>query len=335
MAYFGRFVQDRRIRPPWLSHVNLHYYSSIHYCHFSMVILLIDRNPPTTRTCLVWFITGSSRGLGLALTEAALETGASVIATARNPASLDHLVQKYGAKIYPLPLNVTMNDQVLAAVKRGHEHFGHIDVIVNNAGYADLASVEDTTIESFREQFETNYLGVVYVTKAVLPILRAQGSGHIINVSSVGGRMGTPGLSAYQSAKWAVGGFSTVLAQEVGALGIKVTVLEPGGMNTDWAGSSMSTPPISEPYKQSVGAFAEILRKYAGQAPSSLQKIASVVVKLSGMEEVPLRLMVGSDAVHFGGQAGEALKAEDEKWKDLSLSVAEQEFTGLPGVAKD
>jgi len=282
----------------------------------------------------VWFITGSSRGLGLALAEAVLGTGASIIATARNPSSLDHLVQKYGDKVFPLPLDVTKNDQVLAAVNRGHERFGRIDVVVNNAGYADIAAVEDITLDSFHAQFETNYFGVVYVTKAVLPILRKQGSGYIINISSVGGRMGTPGLSAYQSAKWAVGGFSSVLAQEVGSLGIKVTVLEPGGMNTDWAGSSMSIPPVSEPYQQTVGAFADMIRKFAGQAPSSLEKIAGIVVKLSGMDDVPLRLMVGPDAVHFGSQAGETLKAEDEKWKELSLSAAEQEFTGLPRHVK-
>ncbi|CZR68600.1 probable Acetoin(diacetyl) reductase [Phialocephala subalpina] len=278
----------------------------------------------------VWFITGSSRGLGLAITEAVLQSGASVIATARNPSSLDHLVQKYGSKILPLALDVTNNDQVLAAVKAGHEHFGRIDVVVNNAGYADTVAIEDISLDSFHAQFNVNYFGVVYVTKAILPILRKQGSGYIINVSSAGGRMGTPGLAAYQSAKWAVGGFSTCLSQEVAPLGIKVTVMEPGGMNTDWAGSSMNVPSVSEPYQQTVGVFAEMIRKFAGQAPSSLEKIAGIVMKLAGLDEVPLRLLVGPDAVHFGGQAGENLKASDEKWKELSLSAADQEFTGLP-----
>lgn len=282
----------------------------------------------------VWFITGSSRGLGLAITEAVLKSGASVIATARNPSSLEHLVDKHGSKILPLALDVTSIEQVLSAVKAGHEHFGHIDIVVNNAGYADTVAIEDISLDSFHAQFNVNYFGTVYVTKAVLPILRKQGAGYIINVSSVGGRMGTPGLAAYQSAKWAVGGFSTCLSQEVAPFGIKVTVLEPGGMNTDWAGSSMSIPPISEPYQQTVGMFAEMIRKFAGQAPSSLEKIAGIVLKLSDLGEVPLRLLVGPDAVHFGGQAGEALKTSDEKWKELSLSAAEQEFTGLPGDVK-
>jgi NAD(P)-dependent dehydrogenase (short-subunit alcohol dehydrogenase family) len=277
----------------------------------------------------VWFITGSSRGLGLAITEAVLESGDSVIATARNPSSLDHL-QKYGDKVLPLRLDVTKADQAAEAVKKGHEHFGRIDVVVNNAGYADTVAFEDMEPESFRSQFETNFMGTVHVTKAALPILRKQGSGHIMNVSSVGGRMGTPGMSAYQSAKWAVGGFSTVLAAEVGPLGIKVTVLEPGGMNTDWAGSSMKIPPVSEPYQQTVGAVAGMLRKFAGQAPSSLEKIAGVIIKLSDMDEVPLRLMLGQDAVLYGGQAGDNLKAEDKKWEELSLSVSSREFTGLP-----
>lgn len=281
----------------------------------------------------VWFITGSSRGLGLAITEAVLESGGSVIATARNPSSLDHLEKKYGGKVLPVRLDVTKTDQVAEAVKQGHEHFGRIDIVVNNAGYADTVAFEDMDPSTFRSQFDTNFMGTVHVTKAVLPILREQGSGYIMNVSSLGGRMGTPGMSAYQSAKWAVGGFSSVLANEVAPLGIKVTVLEPGGMNTDWAGSSMKIPPISEPYQQTVGAIADMLKKYAGKSPTSTEKVAGVIIKLSTMDEVPLRLLLGSDAVHFGGQAGDTLKAEDKKWEELSLSVSD-DFTGLPDDVK-
>src|SRR5215813_5893484 len=144
--------------------------------------------------------------------------------------------------------------------------FGRIDVLVNNAGYANLASVEDTTLEDFRAQVDTNLFGVVTVTKAVLPVLRQQGAGHIIQVSSLGGRVATAGLAAYQSAKWAVGGFSEVLAQEISPLGIKVTVLEPGGMRTDWAGASMSIPPISAPYASTVGMLARVLKSGANVA---------------------------------------------------------------------
>ncbi|PQE25988.1 hypothetical protein CJF30_00000745 [Rutstroemia sp. NJR-2017a BBW] len=256
----------------------------------------------------VWFITGSSRGLGLAIAQAALESGASVIATARKPEQLSSLVDKYGAdRILAVALDVTKNDEVLQAVKAGHEKFGRIDFVVNNAGYANTASVEDIDIEDFRAQVDANLFGVVYVSKAVLPILRHQQSGHIFQISSLGGRIGAPGLAAYQCAKWAVGGFSTVLAQEVAPFGIKVTVLEPGGIRTDWAGSSMNVPPVSEPYQQTVGA------------PS---KIANIIVKLTGEADPPLRLLLGPDAVEYAGKAAEALAASDKKWRDLSVSSA-------------
>lgn len=269
----------------------------------------------------VWFITGSSRGLGLAITKAALESGGSVIATARKPEQLDSLVKKYGRdRVLPIALDVSNNDQAIQAVQAGHEKFGRIDVVVNNAGYANTASVEDISIDDFRAQIDANLLGVVYISKAVVPILRQQKSGHIFQVSSVGGRVGIPGLSAYQSAKWAVGGFSTVLSQEVAPFGIKVTVLEPGGIRTDWAGSSMSVPPVSEPYQPTVGAFVETLRKYSGSETSIPEKIADIVVKLTGEAEPPLRLLVGPDAVDYGGRAAEALDASDKQWRGLSVS---------------
>jgi NAD(P)-dependent dehydrogenase (short-subunit alcohol dehydrogenase family) len=269
----------------------------------------------------VWLVTGSARGLGLSIVEAALNSGASVIATARNPSQLQHFVEKHGTeKILPLALDVTNDEQVAQAVKAGHEKFGRIDVVVNNAGYADLASVEEVTIENFRKQMDTNFYGVVHVTKAVLPILRLQGSGHIIQVSSLGGRLGTPGLSAYQSAKWAVGGFSTVLSQEVAPLGIKVTVLEPGGIRTEWAGSSMKIPPISEPYKQTVGFWAELLRTTT-QNVSEPSKVAEIVLKVSELEEPPLRLVVGKEAVNYAKQTAQVLAMSDEKWHDLSVSA--------------
>lgn len=165
-------------------------------------------------------------------------------------------------------------------------------------------------------------MGVVYVSKAVLPILRQQKSGHIFQVSSLGGRIGAPGLSAYQSAKWAVGGFSTVLAQEVASFGIKITVLEPGGIRTDWAGSSMQVPTVSEPYQATVGAFAESLRKSSGSEVSIPSKIANIVLKVLGEKEPPLRLLVGPDAVEYAGKAAEVLSASDEKWRELSLASA-------------
>lgn len=269
----------------------------------------------------VWFVTGSSRGLGRAIVEAALDSGASVIATARSVDSLDIFTQKFGPdRFLPLVVDVSKQGDVAKAVAAGHERFGRIDVVVNNAGYANPAAVEDIDMHDFEAQINTNFMGVVYVTKATLPILRQQGSGHIFQISSVGGRLGTPGLGAYQSAKWAVNGFSTVLAQEVAPLGIRVTVLEPGGIRTDWAGSSMGVAPISDPYKPTVGAMAEMLRQYSGTEPSLPDKVAQIVLDLAKAEDGPLRLLVGPDAVDYAGRGAEALAESDRKWRHLSLS---------------
>ena len=208
----------------------------------------------------VWFVTGSSRGLGRAIAEAALADGDQVVATARRTAHLDGLVERYGENVLPIALDVTDPEHVHRVVQQGLDAFGRYDVVVNNAGYADVAAVEDVTLEDFHAQIDTNFFGVVHVTKAVLPALRERGSGHIFQVSSLASRFTSPGLSAYQSAKWAVVGFSTGLAQEVAPLGIRVTVVEPGAMRTDWAGSSMTIPEVSEPYQQTVGQLATLIR---------------------------------------------------------------------------
>lgn len=270
----------------------------------------------------VWFVTGSSRGLGRAIVEAALDAGDRVVATCRKPGQLDDLTEKFRSRVLAVALDVTDSAAVAKAVAAGHEAFGRYDVVVNNAGYGDTASVEDTTVESFEKQIATNFLGVVYVTKAVLPILRQQGGGHIFQVSSVGGRVGSPGLSAYQSAKWAVGGFSTVLAQEVAPLGIRVTVLEPGGMKTDWSGSSMTIPPVSAPYAQTVGVFAKMIRDYSGAEPTDPAKVAQVLLKLANRDDAPVRLLLGTDAVQYAPAAAKALADSDQRWHDLSISVA-------------
>src|SRR4051794_2104151 len=251
----------------------------------------------------VFFVTGSSRGLGRDIVEQALAAGHCVVATARDPLALDDLVARYGPRIHVEPLDVTDAAAAQAAVANGAKAFGRLDVIVNNAGQGDRVSLEDTTLEVFRRQIETNFLGTVYVTKAAVPILRAQGGGRIIQISSLGGRIGSPGMTAYQSAKWAVGGFSAALAAEIGPLGINVTVLEPGGMRTDWAGSSMSTPPISEPYQATVGASAQAMADFAHVANGDPQKVAQLVLTVAELDEPPLRLLAGSDAYEFGREA--------------------------------
>ena len=206
--------------------------------------------------------------------------------------------------------------------------FGRIDVVVNNAGYANLAAIEDITAADFREQIEANLLGVVNVTKAALPVLRAQGGGRIIQVSSIGGRLATPGLAAYQAAKWAVGGFSEVLARETAPLGIKVTVLEPGGMQTDWAGSSMRVPPISEPYQPTVGVMARAHEDIgSGSALGDPAKVAQVVLEVAALDEPPLRLILGSEAYAYATAAAKARAESDAAWRHLSVSTDRDDAT--------
>ena len=269
---------------------------------------------------MVYFVTGSSRGLGRQIVLAALEAGHQVAATARNTSALDDVVARYGERVLPVALDVADAGAAAAAVAATVDRFGRVDVVVNNAGYANLAAVEDITLADFREQIDANLMGVVHVTKAALPYLRAQGSGHVIQVSSIGGRMATAGLSAYQSAKWAVGGFSEVLAREVAPLGIHVTVLEPGGMQTDWAGSSMAVPPISEPYRETVGAMAA-MHGADWVALGDPAKVAQVVLAVAGMDEPPLRLILGSEAYAYATAAAAARAESDARWHDLTIST--------------
>lgn len=270
----------------------------------------------------VWIITGSSRGLGRAIAENALAAGNQVVATARNPQQLDDLVKQYGDAVLPLQLDVTDADAAQAVVDRAVKAFGRVDVLVNNAGYGDVGSVEDVDLEDFRRQINTNFYGVVYLSKAVTPVMRQQESGHIFQISSIGGRIYGPGLTAYQSAKWAVSGFSSGFAQEVAPLGIKVTVLEPGGMRTDWAGSSMTIPEISAPYQDTVGAMAEGLRASGGTEPSDPARVADLIQTILTLNNPPVRLLVGEDAISHVGAAEKAQAESDEKWLHLTRSVA-------------
>jgi NAD(P)-dependent dehydrogenase (short-subunit alcohol dehydrogenase family) len=275
----------------------------------------------------VFFLTGSSRGLGRQIAEAALAAGHQLVATARQPDSLADLADRYGRRILPVALDVTDPDAAAAAVAAGAGEFGRLDVVVNNAGYANLASVEDITLADFRAQVDANLFGVVNVTKAALPILREQGSGHIIQVSSIGGRLATAGLAAYQAAKWAVGGFSEVLAREVSPFGIKVTVLEPGGMQTDWAGSSMRVPPVSQPYQPTVGVMARMHGDGSATALGDPAKVAQVVLTVAGMAEPPLRLILGSEAYAYAMAAAWARAESDAAWHDLTISTDRDDAT--------
>ncbi|GGM18476.1 short-chain dehydrogenase/reductase [Streptomyces fumigatiscleroticus] len=267
-------------------------------------------------------ITGASRGFGRALAEAVLVAGDRLVATARRPEHLADLVSRYGDQVRAVPLDVTDPAAARDAVRTAVDAFGRLDVVVNNAGYADMAAIEDMPEQAFRDQIDANLFGVVNVTRAALPILREQGSGHIIQVSSVGGRVGVPGLSAYQAAKWAVGGFSEVLAQEVAPLGIKVTVAEPGGMRTNWAGSSMATPPVSAPYARVVGGAIAAIRGAHGKEPGDPDRISRILLDVVEADDPPLRLLLGKDAVAVAQDMADRLAAQDAQWRQVSESAS-------------
>ncbi|HUE28731.1 MAG TPA: SDR family NAD(P)-dependent oxidoreductase [Solirubrobacteraceae bacterium] len=274
----------------------------------------------------VWLITGSSRGLGRHIVTAALERGDRVLATARRPEALEGLVAEHGERLRTITHDVAVPAQATAAVQAAVEGFGRLDVVVNNAGYAILASIEDMSDRAFRDQIEAVFFGTVHTTKAALPVLREQGSGHIINITSVGSRMATPGLSAYQSAKWATAGFSEVLATEVAPLGIRVTSLEPGGMATDWAGSSMTVPEISSPYRGTVGAAAA-MHDASWRPLGDPAKVAEVVLQVAAMDDPPLRLLLGSEAYAYATAAARAQLGSDERWRELSRSTDRDDAT--------
>lgn len=270
----------------------------------------------------VWLVTGSSRGFGRALAEAVLAAGHSLVATARNPAQLADLVQRHGNRVRAVALDVTDASAADRAVQAAVGAFGRLDVLVNNAGYGDIGSIEDTSAEVFRAQIETNLFGVVNVTKAAIPVMRQQGSGHVIQFSSIGGRIGTPGLGAYQTAKWGVEGFSEVLAKEVGPLGVKVTIIEPGGFRTDWAGASMTIRDSRPEYDATIGAMARYIRDHHdGNQPGDPVRAAAVILHIAGLAEPPLRLLLGSDAVQIAEDADKARIEADRKWRGLSIST--------------
>jgi NAD(P)-dependent dehydrogenase (short-subunit alcohol dehydrogenase family) len=269
----------------------------------------------------VWLITGSSRGLGRALAEAVLAGGHKLVATARHPAQLADLADRHGDQIRAVALDVTDERAAGNAIKMAAQAFGRLDVLVNNAGYGDLGSIEDTSLADFRAQIETNLFGVINVTKAAIPLMREQKSGHIIQLSSIGGRIGPPGRAAYSAAKWGVEGFSEVLAKEVGPLGIKVTIIEPGGFRTDFAGSSTTIREGRPEYDSTVGATARFQRRYNGHQPGDPVKAAGVILHIASLDEPPLRLLLGSDAVQSAERNDRARIESDRKWRDVSVAT--------------
>jgi len=265
----------------------------------------------------VWFITGTSRGFGREWTIAALERGDKVAATARNVSTLDDLVAKYGDALLPIALDVTDRDADFAAVKSAHEHFGRLDVVVNNAGYGQFGFVEELSETDARDQIETNVFGALWITQAALPYLRAQGSGHIIQVSSIGGISAFAGLGAYHASKWALEGFSQSLAAEVERFGIHVTLIEPGGFSTDWAGASAKRTTELPEYD---GLRADVAR-WRGErnaVPGNPEASAAAVLKIVDAEKPPLRVFFGSAPLQIAKADYENRLRTWEEWQPVS-----------------
>jgi len=273
----------------------------------------------------VWFITGSSRGLGRSLTEAVLASGDAVAATARNTTQLNDLVDAYGAQVYPLQLDVTDKAQIKQAVEQTIARFGRIDVLVNNAGFGISGAVEAFTDEQVSSQLETNLYAPIAITRAVLPYMRRQRSGRILQISSIGRRVGTPGVAIYQAAKFGLSGFSEALSKEVTPLGIYVTSVEPGGFRTDWGGASMSFAPHVAGYEQTVGWIESFFRGDQYIAMGDPAKAAKVMVELVDHPQPPVHLVLGSEAIGILQQSNIAKQKELEQWMALSTSTDHDE----------
>jgi NAD(P)-dependent dehydrogenase (short-subunit alcohol dehydrogenase family) len=274
----------------------------------------------------IWFITGSSRGFGRTLVEAVLAAGNKVVATARKPEDLADLVKIHGDKICTVKLDVTSPEDVKKAVAKAVMAFGRLDVVVNNAGYGFTGAFEEMTPDEFKGQIDTNFWGVVHVTREVLPLLRKQGNGHIIQITSIGGRIGFPGVSGYHAAKFAVEGLSEALAQEIKPLGLKLTIVEPGGFRTDFAGASMAYAKPIEAYAPTVGIVREYMVKRAGQQPGDPRKAATAILRITEIAEPPLRLALGNDAMAFLRNGYKTSAEELERWAEFTQST---DFDGL------
>jgi NAD(P)-dependent dehydrogenase (short-subunit alcohol dehydrogenase family) len=270
-------------------------------------------------TSKTWFITGTSRGFGREWAIAALERGDSVAATARSASSLDDLVTTYGDRVLALPLDVTDRSAVFAAVAQAHERFGRLDVVVNNAGYGQFGMVEELSETEVREQIETNLFGALWVTQAALPFLREQGSGHFLQVSSIGGVSAFPSVGIYHASKWALEGISQALAQEVAGFGIKVTLIEPGGFSTDWGGSSAKHATKIDAYDAVREAAAN--RPSRRGTPGDPVATRGPVLKIVDSDEPPLRVFFGEAPLSIATADYESRLKTWNDWQDVAVEA--------------
>ncbi|MFE0421080.1 SDR family NAD(P)-dependent oxidoreductase [Streptomyces sp. NPDC058953] len=273
----------------------------------------------TTSPDRVWFITGASRGLGRAFAEAALAAGDRVVAAARDTGPLDELTAVHGERLLALPLDVTDRAAVFTAVDRAFAHFGRLDVVVNNAGYMAMGMIEEFTEEQARAQLDTNFFGALWVGQAVLPRLRDQGSGHILQISSIGALGGFPLTGLYSASKFALEGLSESLAAEAGRFGVKVTIVEPGGY---WTGLYTKGLTMTEPLDAYAGLRADLQRQFAEGSKDSLPELAAdAVLKLVADDDPPLRLLLGSLAFDVAMTTTEARLETWRAWESTSRAA--------------
>lgn len=265
----------------------------------------------------VWFITGTSKGFGREWAIAALQRGDKVAATARDTSSLDDLVKEHGESILPIELDVTDRAAAFAAVAQAQSHFGRLDVVINNAGYGHFGFVEEITEAEARAQLDTNLFGALWVTQAALPFLRAQGSGHLLQVSSIGGISAFAGIGMYHASKWALEGFSQSLAQEVKGFGIHVTLIEPGGFSTDWGGTSAKHAEALDAYGD-VREAAQRRRQGAATAAGDPTASAEAVMRIVDAREPPLRVFFGTAPLGIAESDYEARLATWREWQSVA-----------------
>lgn len=271
----------------------------------------------------VWLITGCSKGLGHSLAEAVIKQGYNAVITARDADTLTALIELAPERVQALTLDVNSDVQVQDAVTRTIARFGRIDVLVNNAGYGLAGAVEEVSDAEAREQMETNVFAVLKLTRAVLPHMRAQKSGHILNISSAAGFVATAGLGIYNASKFALEGFSEALAQEAAHLGIKVTLIEPGPFRTDWAGPSLITPrKMISDYADSAHKTIQMLNSYSGKQPGDPQKAARAMIMVVEAVNPPMRLPLGEMAVGRIRQKLAAMTAELDNWEIVALDTS-------------
>lgn len=270
----------------------------------------------------VWLITGCSTGFGRELAIHALEAGNKVVVTARKPEDVNDIVAKHGTTSIAVKLDVTNTYDIKASVQQAMEKFGRIDVLVNNAGIGYFGAIEESDEDEVRRMFEINFFGLANMTKEVLPIMRKQRSGHIVNISSIGGLVSFPAVGFYNATKYAVDGLSESLAKETAPLGIKVTVIAPSGFRTDWAGrSANNAKTVIDDYATTAGQNKNNIRGYSGNQPGDPVRAAKAIIKAVDSENPPLRLLLGAGALKGGRNKLNELKKDFDDWEETTLGA--------------